>query len=99
MINDVPAAVPLRRRLLYLHYRVRYWLQGIRYRLGMWNAAVGMPHTVKRRVVRDYAKRYGARTLVETGTYLGDMIAAMAGSFETLHSIELSDEFYAKARA
>ncbi|MEA2235596.1 MAG: hypothetical protein QOC81_320 [Thermoanaerobaculia bacterium] len=99
MTNDVPVAIPLRRRLLYLHYRVLHWIQGIRYRLGMWDASVGMPHAVKRRVVRDYASRYGARTLVETGTYLGDMIAAMARSFETLHSIELSEEFYAKARA
>src|SRR6266542_840268 len=97
MATDRPG-VPWRRRLLYLYYHVRYWLEGIRYDLGMWKAAVS-PHAIKRRAVRQYSRSYGARTLVETGTYLGDMLAAMAKSFDELHSIELSDMYYAKARA
>jgi len=90
--------IPLRRRLLYLYFHGHYWLEGLRYDLGMWKRAVS-PHAVKRRAVRQYAKEYGARTLVETGTYMGDMLAAMARSFDELHSIELSDLYYGKAQA
>jgi hypothetical protein len=90
--------IPLRRRLFYVYNDVHYWWEDLRYRLGLWKR-ISPPHAVKRRAVRGYAARYGARTLIETGTYLGDMIAAMARSFDELHSIELSEVFYEKARA
>jgi hypothetical protein len=99
MTTDSRASIPLRRRLLYLYYRVRYRVEGVLYRIGMWKAGGPVPHAVKRRVVREYAQRCGARTLVETGTLMGDMIGAMARSFRELHSIELSDAYYAKAVA
>src|SRR5947209_1453118 len=35
------------------------------------------PHLLKQRTVRDYARRYGLRVLVESGTYYGEMVAAM----------------------
>jgi len=99
MTNSSPAPIPLRRHLLYLYYRARYRIEAMLYALGMWKAGGPVPHAVKRRVVREYARRYGARTLVETGTLMGDMIAAMARSFDELYSIELSDAYYEKARA
>lgn len=37
---------------------------------------------------------WGLRVLVETGTYRGGMLAAVRGSFDTLHSIELNGLFY-----
>lgn len=43
------------------------------------------------------ARDYGLVQLVETGTFLGDMLAAMRESFDSLTSIELSDELYARA--
>jgi predicted O-methyltransferase YrrM len=52
---------------------------------------------VKRATVRAYARRFGARTLVETGTYLGDMVEAMKDEFDRIYSIELGEELYRKA--
>jgi hypothetical protein len=36
--------------------------------------------------------------LIETGTFLGDMLAAMRDSFDSLTSIELSEELYGRAQ-
>jgi hypothetical protein len=46
------------------------------------------PHLVKQRTVSEYAHRYGPRVLIETGTYYGEMVAAMCGRFERIDSIE-----------
>ncbi len=46
------------------------------------------PHLLKQKVVRQYGERYGLRTLVETGTYYGEMVAAMKGRFDHIYSIE-----------
>lgn len=47
------------------------------------------PHLVKQGVLRTYARRYGLRTLVETGTYLGGMVYAMRKDFGRIHTIEV----------
>lgn len=46
------------------------------------------PHLVKQRAVREYARRYHLRTLIETGTYYGEMIAAVKDDFDRIFSIE-----------
>jgi hypothetical protein len=46
------------------------------------------PHLLKQRAVREYADRYGLRVLVETGTYYGEMVAAMRQRFDEIYSIE-----------
>lgn len=46
------------------------------------------PHLVKQRTVREYGRRYGLNTLVETGTYYGEMVAAVGGDFDRIFSIE-----------
>jgi hypothetical protein len=56
------------------------------------------PHIIKEGIVRDYARRYGLRVLVETGTYLGDMVWAMRDQFDEIHSIELDPELYRRAQ-
>jgi hypothetical protein len=56
------------------------------------------PHIVKQRALRSYAKRFGLRILVETGTLYGDMIEALKDSFDRIYSIELSDELYREAK-
>jgi len=48
-----------------------------------------IPHIVKQRTVLEYAQRFGLSTLVETGTYYGEMIAAVAPRFRRIYSIEL----------
>ena len=55
------------------------------------------PHIVKQKALRDYSKTYGLRILVETGTYLGDMVEAMKADFDRIYSIELSKDLYEKA--
>jgi hypothetical protein len=57
------------------------------------------PHWVKERVIKKYASRYGSRFLVETGTYEGEMIEAMVGRFERIYSIELSEQYFFRAKA
>jgi hypothetical protein len=46
------------------------------------------PHLLKQKVVREYGERFGLRTLVETGTYYGEMVAAMKRRFDRIYSIE-----------
>jgi hypothetical protein len=48
--------------------------------------------------LRDYARRYGLKVLVETGTYLGDMVEALRGDFDRIYSIELGDELHRRAQ-
>lgn len=55
------------------------------------------PHVVKQMVLRKYANAYGLKILVETGTYLGDMVEAMKLDFDKIYSIELSETLYEQA--
>lgn len=56
------------------------------------------PHLVKQHVIRRYAARHRCATLVETGTYKGDMLLAMLDQFRTLYSIELHPTLHERAR-
>jgi Tfp pilus assembly protein PilF/glycosyltransferase involved in cell wall biosynthesis len=55
------------------------------------------PDVLKHQVVRDYAARFGLQTLIETGTYKGDLIHAVARQFKEIHSIELGRALYDEA--
>src|SRR5262249_55490587 len=55
------------------------------------------PHLLKQRTVRDYARRYGLRVLVETGTYYGEMVAAMKNHFAEIYSVEFDSALAALA--
>ena len=46
------------------------------------------PHLLKQKVVREYGEKFGPKTLVETGTYYGEMVAAMKNRFDRIYSIE-----------
>lgn len=56
------------------------------------------PHVVKQRIIKEYQQRYNYSTLIETGTYLGDMVEAQKSSFKKIISIELSNELYLEAK-
>ena len=56
------------------------------------------PHPVKQRNLRRYGKEYGLRVLVETGTFMGDMVEAMKRDFDRIYSIELGQDLYEKAK-
>ena len=56
------------------------------------------PHLVKQRAIREYGKRFSLGTLVESGTYLGEMVEAQRKHFRRIISIELSEMLCAKAQ-
>jgi len=55
------------------------------------------PAAVKHAIIRHYARRFGTRVLVETGTFLGDTVYALRPSFDRIISIELDPQLAAKA--
>lgn len=56
------------------------------------------PHIVKQEILKKYAKEYKLKVLVETGTYLGDMIAALKNDFDEIYTIELGHKLWLNAR-
>lgn len=80
---------PLRPLVLALRERHREWA---------WKRGRGpAPHAMKAAIVREYSDRHGLRCLVETGTYLGEMIEAQSEFFDRILSVELQDELHAAA--
>lgn len=57
----------------------------------------GMPHLAKRRLLKQFAKLLKASVLVETGTYLGEMVWSLKDNFKKIYSIELSARLYQMA--
>jgi hypothetical protein len=55
------------------------------------------PHLLKQRVVREYAERYALHVLVETGTYYGEMVAAMKNRFRAIYSVEFDHRLAQRA--
>jgi hypothetical protein len=55
------------------------------------------PRVVKQDIIKKYQESSGYSTLIETGTYLGDMIEAQRKNFKELYSIELSKTLWEKA--
>jgi hypothetical protein len=74
------------------------WRRRLRAEVEEWKLAgrpVPPPHLVKEQTLVDYAQRWGLKTLVETGTYRGDMVQAMLNRFDRIYSIELDADLYA----
>jgi hypothetical protein len=68
---------------------------------GFWIANgkhVPPPHIVKQMVIKEYAEKFGITQFIETGTYLGEMIHAVLDKFSVIHSIELVDKYYKRAK-
>lgn len=56
------------------------------------------PHAIKKQNLLRHAREFNIGTLVETGTYHGDMIDAVRNDFQSIYSIELSDRFFHAAK-
>ena len=56
------------------------------------------PHKIKEKLIRDFAKTKSINTLVETGTYKGEMIYSQLKNFKHIFSIELNDALFDNAR-
>ncbi len=55
------------------------------------------PHLHKQQTLKHYQQQYGFNTLVETGTFMGDMVEAQKKNFKKVISIELAEELFKKA--
>lgn len=74
---------------LYREERVRKWeAQG---------KPVPTPHEIKQMIIEDFQASSGYTTLIETGTYLGDMMEIQRPNFKRLYSIELSESLWKRA--
>ncbi|SDU10543.1 hypothetical protein SAMN05444156_1984 [Verrucomicrobium sp. GAS474] len=81
-------------------YRCWVDLRG-RHKVARWDKRgrpVPPPGAFKQQTLREYGKKYGVRTLLETGTLHGDTLFRLLGDFDALYSIELSEELHAKAQ-
>lgn len=56
------------------------------------------PHLIKQETVKEYARKFSTQILIESGTYLGDMVFAMKDVFSQIYSIELDSDLYMKAK-
>lgn len=56
-----------------------------------------IPHIIKQKTILEYAQKFGLTTLIETGTYYGEMVAAMTHRFRRIYSVELDPELAAQA--
>lgn len=54
-------------------------------------------HIVKQNNIYAYRQKYKYEVLIETGTYLGDMVEAQKMNFKSIYSIELSQDLFQKA--
>jgi hypothetical protein len=56
------------------------------------------PQLIKQLVITKYQNQFKLDTLIETGTYLGDMIFAQKEIFPKLISIELNEKLFQRAK-
>ncbi|MEO8427321.1 MAG: hypothetical protein ABI651_09445 [Verrucomicrobiota bacterium] len=82
-----------------LYYQFKSWEHKRRYRV--WESRgkpLPPPHFVKQLTIKEFARRFSSHVLVETGTYHGEMVSAMAGGFEQIYSIEVDEALFRAAR-
>ncbi|MBP1672908.1 MAG: hypothetical protein H6Q25_723 [Bacteroidetes bacterium] len=68
--------------------------------LRKWNengCPVPPPHIIKQMTIQEYQKQTQYKVLVETGTYMGDMVEAQKRIFRAIFSIELGIDLFNKA--
>lgn len=56
------------------------------------------PHIVKEMTVEEFRNKFQTEILVETGTYLGDMVEVQRNNFQKIYSIELSEKLFQRAK-
>ena len=81
-----------------LFVRRRKWWLDAWLSLRTWDGKAPAPRPIKQLIVKGYGRCYGIKTLVETGTYLGEMTAAVRSWFKEIHTIELDPTLANQAR-
>ena len=99
MIRKILSIVLPREAKNYIRSRQNIWFRTI----VVWHwkrkgCPVPPPHQVKQMVIEEYQKQYGCSVLVETGTYLGDMVEVQENNFKRIISIELDQHLYERAK-
>lgn len=56
------------------------------------------PHCVKQYAIADARELHALDTMIETGTYLGDMVEAQRSGFKKIFSIELDEKLFSRAQ-
>ena len=56
------------------------------------------PHLVKQNLLKSYKDKHKLNILIETGTYLGDMVYAQRNNFNSIYSIEIQSFLYEAAK-
>ena len=56
------------------------------------------PHLVKQNLLKSYKDKYKLNIVIETGTYLGDMVYAQKNNFNSIYSIEIQSFLYEAAK-
>jgi hypothetical protein len=60
---------------------------------------VPSPHAYKIQTVRRYARQFATPVLVETGSFMGDMVFAVKNSFAVVYTIELDHDLHCRVQA
>lgn len=97
MIRYLIQRTPFYPTLRWLRSTVRRQLQ-----IQRWNAQgcpIPPPPAVKHCIIVDYARKFGLEVLIETGTCLGNTIAATRNHFAHIYSIELSQVLHEQAKS
>jgi hypothetical protein len=58
---------------------------------------VPVPHAIKQLTIKTFSQKYEIRVFIETGTYLGEMLAAVCNDFDRIYSLELSEDLFKHA--
>ncbi|WP_102345183.1 hypothetical protein [Bacillus sp. Marseille-P3661] len=53
---------------------------------------------IKHQMITKYSEKFNIKTMIETGTYVGDMVHAMKDKFSRIISIELGERLYKQAK-
>lgn len=80
--------------------RDRYEAASNKRKLARWEKAgkpSPPPHIVKQMTISSFRDQFHVKVLVETGTFLGDMIEAQRTYFDKIYSIELGEALWKKA--
>lgn len=93
-LKQLLAIIPEPLRDCYLNYKYKKQLKN-------WEKngrPLPTPHIVKQLAIKSYQKKYNVDILIETGTYLGDMVYAQRKLFKKIYTIELSKELFKKCQ-
>jgi hypothetical protein len=97
MMNLLSRFIP---RHLRDRYRSNYMKKNRNSIIGEWKSSgnpIPVPHAVKQLMIERYQRLSGYEVLVETGTFLGDMVEAQRENFSKIYSVELGPRLWKNA--